>query len=43
MDEKQMIARAMACLGSRKTEKKARAVKLNGRKGGRPKLAPMPA
>ena len=37
MTEAELIKKAMAALGRRTSKKKARAVRANGRKGGRPK------
>lgn len=37
MEEKEIIRQAMSILGSRKSERKARAVRKNGKLGGRPK------
>lgn len=39
MNETDLIKRAMAALGSRKSKAKAKAAKENGKKGGRPKKA----
>lgn len=42
MKESELIRRAMAALGRRKSAAKAKAAKANGAKGGRPRKAPPP-